>query len=201
MASSADGTSFPGTCAINCTNGQDIGTSPYPYPSPYGTGGTGETYSFHSGGANVVLGDGSVRFANEAHRHARLWAIGHPQQKRSGFGRPAAVVLGRAWPWLRSSGQVCWLAMFFASRCLASRRCGASSQCWLAFFVLARSWGGMIPRASRSHDRHRQSLLDLAAWRVSRGILVPARRRCRRARYAGVRRRAAGRRHSPGDPR
>ena len=64
--SSADGTSFPGTCAINCTNGQDIGISPYPYPSPYGTGGTGETYSFHSGGANVAMGDGSVRFANEA---------------------------------------------------------------------------------------------------------------------------------------
>jgi prepilin-type processing-associated H-X9-DG protein len=63
---SADGTSFPGTCAINCTNGQDIGISPYPYPSPYGTAGTGETYSFHNGGANVVMGDGSVRFANEA---------------------------------------------------------------------------------------------------------------------------------------
>ncbi|HEX4143261.1 MAG TPA: DUF1559 domain-containing protein [Pirellulales bacterium] len=62
---SADGTIFPGTCAINCTNGQDIGNSPYPYASPYGTGGTGETYSFHSGGANVVMGDGSVRFANE----------------------------------------------------------------------------------------------------------------------------------------
>ena len=62
---SADGTSFPGTCAINCTNGQDIGISPYPYPSPYGTGGTGETYAFHPGGANVLLGDGSVRFANE----------------------------------------------------------------------------------------------------------------------------------------
>lgn len=27
--------------------------------------GTGETYSFHPGGANVLLGDGSVRFAGQ----------------------------------------------------------------------------------------------------------------------------------------
>ncbi|HTU27001.1 MAG TPA: DUF1559 domain-containing protein [Pirellulales bacterium] len=60
---SSDGTSFPGTCAVNCTNGEDIGQSPYPYPSPYGTSGTGETYAFHPDGANVLLGDGSVRFA------------------------------------------------------------------------------------------------------------------------------------------
>jgi prepilin-type N-terminal cleavage/methylation domain-containing protein/prepilin-type processing-associated H-X9-DG protein len=64
--SSADGTIFPGTCAINCTNGEDVGSSAYPYASPYGTAGTGETYSFHSGGANVLMGDGSVRFANES---------------------------------------------------------------------------------------------------------------------------------------
>jgi prepilin-type processing-associated H-X9-DG protein len=63
--SSNDGTTFPGTCAINCTNGEDIGSSPYPYPAPYGVNGTGETYSFHPGGANVLLGDGSVRFASQ----------------------------------------------------------------------------------------------------------------------------------------
>ncbi len=63
---SRDGTTFPGTCAINCTNGEDIGSAKYPYASPYGTSGTGETYSFHVGGSNVLLGDGSVRFANEA---------------------------------------------------------------------------------------------------------------------------------------
>jgi prepilin-type N-terminal cleavage/methylation domain-containing protein/prepilin-type processing-associated H-X9-DG protein len=58
--SSYDGVSVPGPCAINCTNGLDIGTV---FPDPvYGTNGTGETYSFHDNGANVLLGDGSVRF-------------------------------------------------------------------------------------------------------------------------------------------
>jgi prepilin-type processing-associated H-X9-DG protein len=31
----------------------------------YGTDGTGQVYSFHSGGVNVVLGDGSLRFVNQ----------------------------------------------------------------------------------------------------------------------------------------
>ena len=58
--SSRDGSVFPGPCAINCTNGDNIGNN---YPDPvYGTNGTGETYAFHSGGANVLFGDGSVRF-------------------------------------------------------------------------------------------------------------------------------------------
>jgi prepilin-type N-terminal cleavage/methylation domain-containing protein/prepilin-type processing-associated H-X9-DG protein len=43
--SSADGTVFPGTCAINCSN-------------DYGL------YSFHTGGANTVFVDGSVHFLN-----------------------------------------------------------------------------------------------------------------------------------------
>ena len=34
---------FPGPCAVNCSNGEDI-------------------YSFHPGGANILMGDGSVRF-------------------------------------------------------------------------------------------------------------------------------------------
>jgi prepilin-type N-terminal cleavage/methylation domain-containing protein/prepilin-type processing-associated H-X9-DG protein len=62
---SADGSIFPGTCAMNCTNGEDIGSSAYPYAPPYGTAGTGETYSFHPGGANLLLGDGSVRFGSQ----------------------------------------------------------------------------------------------------------------------------------------
>jgi prepilin-type N-terminal cleavage/methylation domain-containing protein/prepilin-type processing-associated H-X9-DG protein len=62
--SSADGTTFPGACAINCTNGVDTGTSPFPHPI-YGTEGTSETYSFHTNGANALLGDGSVRFINQ----------------------------------------------------------------------------------------------------------------------------------------
>jgi prepilin-type processing-associated H-X9-DG protein len=58
--SSYDGKTLPGPCAINCTNGLDFGTT---YPNPiYGSNGTGETYAFHSGGANILFGDGSVRF-------------------------------------------------------------------------------------------------------------------------------------------
>jgi prepilin-type processing-associated H-X9-DG protein len=37
----------PGPCAINCTNQSDV-------------------YAFHSGGANAVFADGSVRFLGEA---------------------------------------------------------------------------------------------------------------------------------------
>jgi prepilin-type N-terminal cleavage/methylation domain-containing protein/prepilin-type processing-associated H-X9-DG protein len=42
----ADGTTNLGTCPMNCTN-------------------AGEVYSFHPGGANAVLADGSVRFLRE----------------------------------------------------------------------------------------------------------------------------------------
>ena len=41
----ADGTAFIGPCAINCTNDREV-------------------YSFHTGGANAVNADGSVRFLN-----------------------------------------------------------------------------------------------------------------------------------------
>src|SRR5438067_3773557 len=61
--SSSDGTAFPGPCAINCTNGKDVGNG---YPDPvFGTNGTGETYAFHSQGANVLFADGSVRFLRQ----------------------------------------------------------------------------------------------------------------------------------------
>jgi prepilin-type processing-associated H-X9-DG protein len=56
---------FRGPCAINCTNGLDIGNQ-YPNPGPPAwdnpANGGGETYSFHPGGTNALLGDGSVRF-------------------------------------------------------------------------------------------------------------------------------------------
>ena len=39
----ADGSASPGPCHTNCTNGNEV-------------------YSFHSGGANHVFGDGSVRY-------------------------------------------------------------------------------------------------------------------------------------------
>jgi prepilin-type processing-associated H-X9-DG protein len=58
--SSFDGATLPGPCPINCTNGEEIGTTfPHPY---YGTEGTGEAYAFHPGGAQFAFGDGSVRF-------------------------------------------------------------------------------------------------------------------------------------------
>jgi prepilin-type N-terminal cleavage/methylation domain-containing protein/prepilin-type processing-associated H-X9-DG protein len=61
--SSYDGATFPGPCAVNCSNGEAVGTSfPHPY---YGTEGTAEAYSFHPAGINVAMGDGSVRFIAE----------------------------------------------------------------------------------------------------------------------------------------
>ena len=56
---SADGAILPGPVAVNATNGEDV-LGQYPHPV-YGTLGTGETYSFHVGGADVAFGDGSVR--------------------------------------------------------------------------------------------------------------------------------------------
>jgi prepilin-type N-terminal cleavage/methylation domain-containing protein/prepilin-type processing-associated H-X9-DG protein len=68
--SSYDGTTFPGPCAVNCTNGEDYlkggsddkGIVPLAF---YGTNGTSETFSFHSAGANVLFGDGSVQLVSE----------------------------------------------------------------------------------------------------------------------------------------
>ena len=58
-SSTADGTAFPGPCAVNCTNGFVF--SAYP-DAKFGTEGSSSPYSFHSGGVNTLLGDGSVRF-------------------------------------------------------------------------------------------------------------------------------------------
>jgi prepilin-type N-terminal cleavage/methylation domain-containing protein len=61
--SSFDGTTLPGPCAINCTNGANVGNT---YPDPrFGTNGTGETYSFHDSGVNALFGDGSVHFLQQ----------------------------------------------------------------------------------------------------------------------------------------
>ena len=69
------GIAFPGTCAVNCTNGEDYlknGTNdmsivPLTLGSiAYGTNGTSETFAFHVGGANILFGDGSVHFIGEA---------------------------------------------------------------------------------------------------------------------------------------
>jgi prepilin-type N-terminal cleavage/methylation domain-containing protein/prepilin-type processing-associated H-X9-DG protein len=61
--SSADGMTIPGTCAINCTNGQRVTTYPDPY---YGTDGTGAVYGFHTGGVNALFADGSVHFIQQS---------------------------------------------------------------------------------------------------------------------------------------
>jgi type II secretory pathway pseudopilin PulG len=61
--SSSDGSFFPGTCAVNCTNGQEVTTYPDPY---YGTDGTGAVYGFHAAGVNTLMGDGSVRFISQS---------------------------------------------------------------------------------------------------------------------------------------
>jgi prepilin-type N-terminal cleavage/methylation domain-containing protein/prepilin-type processing-associated H-X9-DG protein len=59
---SGDGKTDVGTCAVNCANGVEIGTTfPHPY---YVSVGTSEPYAFHPGGANMCMGDGSVLWVN-----------------------------------------------------------------------------------------------------------------------------------------
>jgi prepilin-type N-terminal cleavage/methylation domain-containing protein/prepilin-type processing-associated H-X9-DG protein len=62
--STADGSFFPGPVVINAANGEDVYNQPFPHPY-YGTEGTGGIFAFHAGGANILLGDGSVRFVKE----------------------------------------------------------------------------------------------------------------------------------------
>ena len=61
ISSDPTGTTYPGNCAFNCTNGFD-------YTSynmvPFGTEGTGQPYSFHTNVMNALMADGSVRTIN-----------------------------------------------------------------------------------------------------------------------------------------
>ncbi|HUQ73033.1 MAG TPA: DUF1559 domain-containing protein [Planctomycetaceae bacterium] len=71
----ADGTDLLGTVPMNATNGRNIGpndptygSAAYPYtvaPYAFGVHGTASAYSFHTGGAHFVMGDGAVRFISE----------------------------------------------------------------------------------------------------------------------------------------
>jgi prepilin-type N-terminal cleavage/methylation domain-containing protein len=82
--STGDGVSTPGSCPMNCTNGQQVTTYPDPY---YVTEGSGEAYSFHPGGAFFAFGDGSVHFLNDdisIREFAKLIA------KKDGLQAPAA---------------------------------------------------------------------------------------------------------------
>ena len=58
--STPDGSTYvSGTVAVGATNGFDYPTYNM---APFGTEGTSQPYSFHSGGVNALFGDGSVRF-------------------------------------------------------------------------------------------------------------------------------------------
>jgi prepilin-type N-terminal cleavage/methylation domain-containing protein/prepilin-type processing-associated H-X9-DG protein len=71
--SDATGTTAPGTSVINVTNGIELPA--YPDPSFYNTDGTGQVYSFHTGGVNTLMGDGSVRFLKSSTPIATLAAL------------------------------------------------------------------------------------------------------------------------------
>jgi prepilin-type N-terminal cleavage/methylation domain-containing protein len=61
--SNATGSQIPGVY-FNRTNGDDVAAHTYPDPV-YATEGTSQPLGFHSGGQNVLLGDGSVKFIGD----------------------------------------------------------------------------------------------------------------------------------------
>jgi prepilin-type N-terminal cleavage/methylation domain-containing protein/prepilin-type processing-associated H-X9-DG protein len=70
--SSKDGSLIPATTQagtfLNRTNGYDHATETYSttgYPTPYGTEGSSQPFSFHNGGVNALFGDGRVKLINE----------------------------------------------------------------------------------------------------------------------------------------
>lgn len=67
IGSSKDGTAVGGSYTINANNGFDHGAAyPLTIGTPaLGTDPSGAIFSFHTGGANVLFADGSVRFLDE----------------------------------------------------------------------------------------------------------------------------------------
>lgn len=56
-----------GKYGINTTNGFDLlANANFPLPAPIGTDGTSEIYSFHTGGANFLFGDGSAKLLSDS---------------------------------------------------------------------------------------------------------------------------------------
>jgi len=69
---SSDGITVPGPNAINVMNGVLLTTYPDAYAN---TDGTSQIYAFHTGGANALFGDGSVRFLKSSTNIAVLAAF------------------------------------------------------------------------------------------------------------------------------
>ncbi len=63
IGTAADGISYPGPYVINITNGIAITAYPDPY---FGVDGSGQPYSFHTGGVMSTFVDGSARYLSSA---------------------------------------------------------------------------------------------------------------------------------------
>jgi prepilin-type N-terminal cleavage/methylation domain-containing protein/prepilin-type processing-associated H-X9-DG protein len=62
------------TCAIGCANGINYPTYS-DTTAPFFNDSTGEIYSFHTGGANILFGDGSVKFVTSSATIATISAL------------------------------------------------------------------------------------------------------------------------------